>query len=489
MGDQLDSEVVAPGVELLESMRALGYSLESAIADLIDNSIAAGAHDVSIDADVVDGHFLAILDDGSGMSPSRAREALRLAGATGDRSGSDLGRFGLGLKTASLSQARSLTVVTRRDGTTTGLRWDMDHVRHTNSWSLLVLGESQLLNLPLWNRLDQMPHGTLVVWEKLDLLLGDAADRGAFLASRLASLRGSLGLVFHRYIRGGADRFGISINGLPVRPLDPFLSSNPRTQISPAEVLKVGNESVQVVAYTLPHASGLSAEERRRPDLGEGMRDAQGFYVYRKRRLISWGGWYGLARMSELSKQTRIQVDIPNTLDGLWQLDVKKSRTEPPASFKHHLRRLIEPIIDKGRRVHLYRGRSTVDSTDRVWNKVRDRDGFRYEVNLDNPAVEAVLTRLTAQDANSVVNLLQTVAETYPFHDVYQEMAGNNFPAQQSVDRRLITDRLREIRDAGLLSTDPVTVSNQLSGVEPFHGTDGLLALVEEVWRERNGAQ
>ena len=325
----MESEVIAPSVNLLQSMRSVGYSLGAAVADLVDNSITAGAHSVVIDADVVDGKYMAILDDGRGMTSTVAREALRLAGSVGDREDSDLGRFGLGLKTASLSQARCLTVVTKRAGMITALRWDIDFVRDSGQWLLIVLDETDLIDLPLWDKLNAQVAGTLVVWNDLDLLLGDTTTPGPFLAERLGSVRSSLALVFHRFLARRRERLSIKVNGIALRPVDPFLSENPKTQRTGPEVIDIGGAEVRIEAFTLPHPSGLTPEELRRPDLGKGMREAQGFYVYRNERLISHGHWYGLARMNELSKQTRVQVDVPPSLDALWQLDIKKSQAEP----------------------------------------------------------------------------------------------------------------------------------------------------------------
>ena len=180
-GNYVQELDVAPSVRLLESMRSVGYSFEAALADLIDNSITAGATTIDVDADVIDGEYVAILDDGRGMSSELAKEALRLAGHAGERDVDDLGRFGLGLKTASLSQARSVTVVTRRAGATTALRWDIDHVLETGRWSLLLLGDDQIQHLPLWDSLNAQESGTLVIWRSLDLLLGDSYDHGGHL--------------------------------------------------------------------------------------------------------------------------------------------------------------------------------------------------------------------------------------------------------------------------------------------------------------------
>lgn len=482
-------EVVPPSVNLLESMRSVGYSLEAAIADLIDNSITAGAHHIVIDADVVDGKYLAILDDGRGMTSVVAREALRLAGSVGDREDSDLGRFGLGLKTASLSQARCLTVITKRAGTITALRWDIDFVRESGQWLLIVLDETDLSDLPLWVQFDAQPSGTLILWNELDLLLGDTASPGTFLAERLGGVRSSLALIFHRFLADRRNRLNIAINGIALQPVDPFLSDSPKTQRTAPETLQIGGAEVRIEGFTLPHPSSLTPKERQRPDLSEAMREAQGFYVYRNRRLISHGHWYGLARMNELSKQTRIQVDVPTSLDALWQLDIKKSQAVPPQSFKLRLRQIIDQILDRGHRVHTFRGRRESTEVAHVWTKLKTRDGFGYEVNLESPLVESVLSRLDADDAERVVDLLQTVANTFPVMDAYVEVAANVPSIAAEPEREKLIARLRDIRQSGLFSSNPDVAVTQLAGVEPFNGLNDLSTLVDRVWKDADAAE
>lgn len=484
----MESEVIAPSVNLLESMRSVGYSTEAAIADLIDNSITAGARHVTVDADVVDGKFIAVLDDGSGMTSEVAREALRLAGSVGDRKSSDLGRFGLGLKTASLSQARCLTVVTKSAGTLTALRWDIDYVRSSGEWLLIVLDEQDVNGLPLWEQFSAQRAGTLVVWNELDLLLGDTSAPGRLLAERLTEVRSSLALVFHRFLSDRRNRLSITINGLALRPIDPFLSDNPKTQRTNPEIIQIGSSKVRVEAFTMPHPSGLSAEERQRADFGDGMREAQGFYVYRNRRLISRGHWYGLARMNELSKQTRIQVDVPSSLDALWQLDIKKSRAEPPPSFKLRLRQLIDPILARGHRVHTFRGRRANAHVAHVWTKLKTRDGFTYDVNLQSPLVEAVLLRLASDDAERVAGLLKTIATTFPVMDAYAEIAANTRVVISEPERDELLARLKDIHKSGLLSAEPSVALQQLADVEPFNTTENLVGLVDFVWKDFNAA-
>jgi hypothetical protein len=483
----LQEEVLAPSITLLESMRSIGYSLEAAVADLIDNSISAGARRVDIDLEPTKAEHIAILDDGAGMTPEAAIEALRLAGSVGERAQTDLGRFGLGLKTASLSQARCLTVVTKQAGVTTALRWDIDFIKQTGKWSLLRLSQDETAQLHWAARLDEQESGTLVVWQNMDLLLGDAPDTGEFLRMRVSPLIDSLGLTFHRYLNGRQGGIRIAVNGNAVKPRDPFLTANPRTQTSPTQHIPIGGAVVSITAYTLPHASGLSPDERKRPDLGSRMREAQGFYVYRNERLISHGHWYGLARMDEISKQTRVQVDVPNTIDHLWQLDIKKSRAEPPASFKTELRRLLSGVIEKGKRVYTYRGRKDTDSaTVHLWDKIRERDGFRYEVNLENPLVSTLLSDLPTSAASRVLRLLESLSDAFPVHDLFAEMAGSSpvVSARRAPDTAI--ESLRLFRDSMDKRPSVESVVAMLAHVEPFNTMSDLDELVRRVWQENS---
>lgn len=479
----MEAEDLQPSVDLLESMRSIGYSLGSALADLIDNSITASASRIEIDLDVVDGEYITLVDNGLGMSASKAREALRLAGSVGERAVDDLGRFGLGLKTASLSQARVLTLVTKQGDDVTALRWDIDYVKNTGRWAILVLTPEEISDLPSQRQFLTQESGTLVVWHKLDLLLGDAPAPGHHLAERVAPLHKELGLTFHRFISDRRMQVAISINGSNVLPIDPFLKNNSKTQRSGVEPMPFGSHVVEFEAFTLPHSSDLSREDRRRHDLGEGMREAQGFYFYRQRRLISYGSWHGLTRMTELSKQTRVQVDIPSELDSLWQLDIKKSQAEPPASFKQRLRQLLKPLLEQGHRVHTFRGRREKGKVEHIWGKVRTKDGFRYEINFESPVVKTAIQNLSNADLAKVEGLLRTVANTFPILDSYAELAANNASHPYTESSEEIRSRLVEIRDSELLSTDPKIAWTQLAHVEPFNNILGLEKVIEGIWK------
>ncbi|MGV8691122.1 ATP-binding protein, partial [Pseudomonas aeruginosa] len=204
---------------LSESMRDLGYSLETAIADLIDNSISAGADTIDIICDVSGEHpVMVILDNGRGMTEDELLDAMRHG--TGNprqhRSPKDLGRFGLGLKTASFSQCRSLTVVSTRDGTVCGAEWNLDRIDAADDWILSILDDADIHGLPYVERLGA--RGTAVIWRELDRLMEhEAGDRrDEIVNEKLEAVGRHLSLVFHRFLSGeikGHARISLTVNG------------------------------------------------------------------------------------------------------------------------------------------------------------------------------------------------------------------------------------------------------------------------------------
>jgi hypothetical protein len=481
----LRDEILLPGVELLESMRSVGYSFDSAVADIIDNSIAAGARNIDVIADSVTARYIAFLDDGNGMSSHEAREALKLAGTSKmERRTTDLGRFGLGLKTASLSQCRRLTVVSAREGALTALQWDIDHVLHTGSWSIRVLEGEDVRGIPEADRIQPSGRGTLVVWQSLDYLLAGASDPALEISERLEHLRHHLGLVYQRFLEGrGSIR--LSVNGVAVVPVDPFLESSSKTQPGPTETIVIDRHPVTVEPFTLPHPSALSARDRRRPDLGASMRDHQGFYVYRNKRLISHGGWFGLARLDELTKQSRVRVDIPSVLDQQWQLDIKKSRVEPPQAFRSRFRQIIERVTGASRRMHRFRGRATArPDAVYLWHAIEDRGGYRYAVNRDHPMISGLEAHLPPEKKKLLEQTLNDLATYFPAPDLYVRMADSQTRFVVEITEVEVRERLRAIRDAGGSLADPDALVPALRRVEPFDSVVDLQSLVTQIWEE-----
>ena len=359
-----------PDPSLLESMRSVGYSLNTAVADVVDNSIAAQAQQVSIRYfDYGESPYIAIIDDGTGMDEHEAISAMKLAGtdSSHERRANDLGRFGLGLKTASLSQARSLLLCSVKNGHQTTLRWDLDHVAAVRDWELEVLNEQQTIRaLPTKVR-DLMPstHGTCVLWRNLDRLETVAGDSLQDMDQAMSELSDYLGLVFHRfthpYPNDGIPKVELTVNGMPVPKRDPFLTESMATQ--PQRLQRIPGTEATLCGYTLPYPNKLTDEDKETLGLTSGKRqtlsDTQGFYVYRAYRLITWGSWYRLLPRKPGTKLSRVRVDIPNSMDDEWTLDIKKSRATPPKVIRDAMKRYVSKLSTPSRKTQKWRGRKT----------------------------------------------------------------------------------------------------------------------------------
>lgn len=429
-------EVIPDPVSLIESMRAVGYSVQAAIADLLDNSISAKADSIEVKYDASDSPFVAILDNGTGMAPNELTNAMRHGShnPTDRREPNDLGRFGLGLKTASLSQCRKLTVISKKDSVISARRWDLDVVQDAVKWFVVVPPEIELETLPLFQSLKSLKSGTLVIWQDLDRLTAGASNPQNEMTIKLAPLLDHLALVFHRYTQkeGENKAIQITVNGLRVPPRDPFLKSNDFRQPLEGQTIRHENGVVQVTPYILPPVSHLLPDEIDLAGGREGLRGTQGFYVYRNRRLVIWGTWFRLVPKNEFFKLTRVQVDIPNTFDELWALDIKKSVAYPPEAIRNRLRQLIPHFADTSRKTITYPGRKqAIKDFVPLWVRLEPSHGmFKYELNIDHPVIQALSSRLENDEQKYFQSLLGLLGEALPFESIYADMCsdsrGNN---------------------------------------------------------------
>lgn len=411
---------------LIESIRAIGYSLETAVADIIDNSIAADAKNVDVFFFPVGEAYIAILDNGNGMGAEELNFAMQYGSRnpTDTRDAKDLGRFGLGLKTASLSQCRCLTVLTKQGERIEGRRWDVDYVAETGSWSLIILDNSEMNDVPGVNELRAYTSGTLVVWQRLDRLKMGEINFERVLGRKIDGVREHLSLVFHRYLNGekGITKLKIFINGEKIPASDPFLESK-SVQVMDDEILVVHGQKIIVRPYILPHISKMTAEELKKMGGKEGLRRRQGFYVYRNKRLLVWGTWFHMMRQGDMSKLARIQVDIPNTLDDLWTLDIKKSSAIPPAEVQRNLKSIIDKIAERSKRTWTFRGKKEIDDrTVHIWNRMKNvYGGFYYEINRTYPIVEQILKR-NPDIAPMLDTLFKQIENGLPLNQLYVDL-------------------------------------------------------------------
>lgn len=419
---------------MLEALRGLGYSTATALADLIDNSIAAGAKTVHL------GFFWAgpaslihILDDGDGMDADELDRAMRLGehSPLETRAAHDLGRFGLGLKTASLSQCRRLTVASRKHGQLHCLRWDLDEIarRSDDGWYLLEgVAEGSAVYL---RPLEEQERGTLVLWEALDRIITPGFGEQSFL-DLIDRVEQHLAMVFHRYLQGPNPRMRILINECAVTPWNPFLTDHPATWSSPAQRYPCGAGVVEVQGYVLPHRDRLESGDYERAGGPEGWTAQQGFYVYRNQRLLVAGGWLGLGQgrgwtREEVYRLARMRIDIPNSADAEWKIDIRKSTARPPVELRSRLLRLAEDIRQRARRIFAHRVRMTqVDGKEplaEAWRAEHSSGGVRYRISQDHPAVQNVLEEAGPLLLPRIRAMLRVIEETVPVQRIWLDTA------------------------------------------------------------------
>lgn len=440
---------------LSASMRDLGYSLEAAVADLLDNSISADAEAVEIFCEAAAAEpILVILDDGRGMDAAELLAAMRHGAANPrkERSPRDLGRFGLGLKTASFSQCRSLTVVSTKDGILSGAEWDLDVIDAADDWILNILDDEDIRALPYVDRLGS--HGTAVIWRKLDRLLEDESGsrRDEIVNEKLDVLDKHLSLVFHRFLAGeirGRNRIAIAVNGHSVEPFDPFCRKNTHTRHLPEELVHIGGATVRLQPFILPHHSNLTAREYDFYQNRSDFISNQGAYIYRNGRLMAWGDWFRLIPKGEATKLARVQIDFPNSLDEAWTIDIKKSRSRPPLPVRERMRQIISQVSGASTTVHRGRGQKLFHEVSApFWERYADQNGIRYALNRNHPLVQNLAERLDADGLRGFELFLASAAASLPVEMIYSDYSTSPREVLQRLSTEDVRGQLRDLRTA-----------------------------------------
>lgn len=362
-------ELIPDPHRLIKSLRDMGYDFAQAVADIVDNSIEAEAKHIAITFRFEgDDTWLRIADDGHGMAPQELRDAMRY-GSSREYSEDDLGKFGLGLKTASMSQCQVLTVASRRSVQRRDIAaysWDLDHIKKSRKWQILEVSSDDPMFTAIRESLEDHT-GTVVMWRKLDRILGyshpygeSARKRSLLMAEDLMT---HLGMVFHRFLAGEVrgKRIAITVNGHEVHPWDPFCRTGEQTVEGDPISLPVSEDGIRgtilLQSYVLPSKdefSSTSAFERAAGPAG--WNQQQGLYIYRGGRMIQSGGWSHLRKADEHVKLARISVSFKPELDDLFKVNVAKMRVQIPAAVREQVREFIGAAIvranDRYRRTH-----------------------------------------------------------------------------------------------------------------------------------------
>lgn len=397
--DKFKAENARPNPKsTINSYRSFGYNLSTAIADIVDNSISAQAKTIEVDYkwDGKDS-YISILDNGNGMNLEELIQAMTPGSKDPEeiRSENDLGRFGMGLKTASFSQCKRLTVVTKKRGYNLIKRcWDIDYINKVEEWVLLdYISESKFTE-----RLEKLESGTLVLWENLDRIVGKAQKNNESVKNafyqEMSSVKDHLGLVFHRFIENNI--LTLKSNAYIIDSWNPFLYNlTTKPEMGQPERL---SGSVEVIYYILPHMSRISNEEYEKSGGPLGWFNQQGFYIYRGDRLLVSGDWLGLEKKRDYSKLARISINFPNTSDFDWNLDIKKSTATPPIGIRRELSRIAKIAIKKSAKIYNWRGQKSISSNDnnpnleQLWNDETNRNGIKkYKINRKHPIVKQAL--------------------------------------------------------------------------------------------------
>ena len=412
---------------LANNFRGAGYILETALADLIDNSIYAKSKNISLNLSWNESEsYIEIIDDGVGMLKAELIRAMIWCDSptTENRDKSDLGRFGLGLKTASFSQARRFTVTSWKNGKHYTMCWDLDTIG--SDWHCECSDEGLETPSQALDAIKKNPKsGTHVLWTNLDSLnteFGmvdlDAASKSDFYEA-IDFTRDHLVLQFHRLI--GA-KLSIYVNNIEIEKFDPFFKNHAATQQIEDSISVPGKGTIGITAYLIPYKDKCSDKDQRLMNGRRGLFDTQGFYVYRNKRLISHGNWFTLRAKSEATKYARVIIDIPNTMDDIWEIDILKKEASPPRNIRNRLSSIIPRIVDIGKARHRTRasrtGHNITGSDDPFWLRKTNAGKVSYIVNLKNKYVADSLG-----NDNSLRTLFCLLEKEFPYESVYHDGA------------------------------------------------------------------
>lgn len=421
---------------MIETFRAIGYSIETAIADIIDNSITAHAQNIWIDYEWNGpSTILSITDDGYGMSNDELVQAMKPGSISPleIRKENDLGRFGLGLKTASFSQCRKFAVLSLKEQhQPVYWCWDLDYVNHYKNWSLIKYCPAEKRYV---QNLEEIGNGTTVVWWDIDRLTSntrtDSEQSKSQFLTTMDSVKKHLGMVFHRFIDEGLNIF---FRGRKIESWDPFMVGCDGLQSKPESILE--NGKVKVKGFVLPHRSKLSPDQY---STGKGPQNSwtthQGFYVYRNKRLIVAGDWLGMFKKEVHYDLCRIRIDLTNNLDQEWQIDIKKSIARPPSKLKEYILSIAKDVRAQALEVYRHKGKIVKRKLAKeeyfpFWEE-RTRHGKRfYKLNRNHPLIKE-LKETKDTDNPKLEQLLEFIEETVPVPLITLQESENEKPHGQ----------------------------------------------------------
>lgn len=407
MDNKVEYELLPNAKMLLASLRSVGYTEETAIADIVDNSISSGATKVDIYFDW-DNERILVGDNGKGMSNEELLDSMKIGSADPSefRSSNDLGRFGMGMKTASFSLAKELLVITKNENEYSSAEWNLEYVEKYNKWNILIKSQNEIqkfvkdINDKI--QFNEYRAGTIVCISNLDRMIDvNNIEKSKYKFYKIIKkIKLHLAMTFHRFME--EDNLKIYVNGKKLAPWNPFFKYNVATQELPVEECFDGNANVLIEPFILPHKNKFRNENEY--DLAAGAKgwlNHQGFYVYRNRRLIVYGTWFGKFKKEPAYNLARIKLDMNSDSDFEWKIDIKKSKAVVPVSIEETIMQIAYLTIQRS--VAVYNSRGTYnkknDKNDTnlkyVWEQRKNSTGnYMFYLNKKHPVLMKLMQEL-----------------------------------------------------------------------------------------------
>lgn len=462
---------------VIQALRSIGYNAQTAIADIVDNSIDAKAKNIFLEFKYQDGSgFIRIEDDGLGMTEPELQIAMTIGSKDprDKRSDEELGRFGMGLKTASFSLGKRLCVVTKRRGVVSERCWDLEFVSKKNEW-LLYNSLPEELKGEIGSI--EGENGTIIYIDRLDRFSGYGTAKPLkkeSYFSKINRIHKYLEAVFHVKLEQGLF---ITINGMALNPWNPFLEGNPRVEEGEEQYIRVNKQTVKITPYVLPHPSAFNQIDYKYAGGIKGWRDQQGFYIYRENRMVTFGDWFGMFPKDVQSELVRIKVEFKNAADDDWKIDVKKSTISVPDEIKDDLKSIAKYYRQLSQEKMLYRTKSTkkgerIKGSLNTWELKTDDIESIYILNRSHPILMNVLKTLDSK-VKRKLNLYLKLVELGSPNNLLKtsNMAKKEEQIIDEKSKLLILECAENFINAGIPN---LTLENIAETISMFAGFEGI---------------
>ncbi|MGV3705095.1 MAG: ATP-binding protein [Arcticibacter sp.] len=466
------TEDATPSPEhLIKSIAEQGYSLETSLADLIDNSISASANKIEILINPDQSPFtLFLADNGHGMSEERLKRCMQFPSSSleAQRIDSDLGRFGLGLKTASFAQTRRFTVLSRSGSSEaySARTWDVSYLKEKQKWKIIINSPEEIAQLlndytelssAYLNHFADFWPSTIVVWQglyKFEEYL-DLQDRSNSLKNQISETTTEyLSLVFHRFMEREIDPLFIRVNNALIKPFNPFPTAISDVRLIESRQRVFKSDVIKLEGYVLPVRSIEESKEANNvwTTKSRGLMDMEGMYIYRSDRVILFGGWNGIIRKSPRLQLARLKVEVGNKVDNLLHLNVAKSQITIPYDLRFGFLKYISELKGEAEKEYFNRGIRKISSKEadtiaQLFQRIASNKGTLLEVNSEFPLVKVLESKIDAESRkilkvlirmiNTTVNKIRHVHDDYSYVDNGLSSSGDADALQATISQLL----------------------------------------------------